>query len=142
MPLTDPYSAYTQNTSILKPLSPCILKRTFISIYYKKIYTEQANIVFTWIAYSLHKRWILNCLGIKICLRAQDQSAITIVWSNQAGIQMLDSKNCILSRLRNTTLLIKMLGEIWCFSPWNIKSKIEKLSKIHYMDMQIISKIG
>lgn len=42
MPLTDPYSAYTQNTSILKPLSPCILKRTFISIYYKKIYTEQA----------------------------------------------------------------------------------------------------
>lgn len=42
MPLTDPYSAYTQNTSILKPLSPCILKSTFISIYYKKIYTEQA----------------------------------------------------------------------------------------------------
>lgn len=78
----------------------------------------------------------MNCLGIKICLRAQDQSAITIVWSNQAGIQMSDSKNCILIRLRNTTLLIKMLWEIWCFSPWNFKSKIEKLSKIHYMDMR------
>lgn len=141
MPLTDPYSANTQNTSILKPLSPCILKRTFISIYYKKIYTEQAMYLLE-LHIACTKRWILNCLGIKICLRAQDQSAITIVWSNQAGIQMLDSKNCILSRLRNTTLLIKMLGEIWCFSPWNIKSKIEKLSKMHNMDMRLSPKLG
>lgn len=55
---------------------------------------------------------------------------------------MLDFKNCILSRLWNIILLIKMLGEIWCFFLWNIKLKIEKLSKMYYMDMRLFLKLG